>query len=47
MDASDFSKLHHIGESLRPKQASGSLTGAVKSPDNAQMAKMTQASSVR
>ena len=47
MGASDFSKLPHIGESLRRKEDYRFLTGAGQYTDDVQMANMTHAYFVR
>ncbi len=47
MGASDFSKLPHIGESLRRKEDDRFLTGAGQYTDDVQMANMTHAYFVR
>mgnify|MGYP000882689732 CR=1 FL=1 len=47
MGASDFSKLPHIGESLRRKEDYRFLTGAGQYTDDVQMANMTHAFFVR
>ena len=47
MGASDFSKLPHIGESLRRKEDYRFLTGAGQYTDDVQMANTTHAYFVR